>query len=94
MLSAVSPQAPRLVHRLLGGTCEIYGIRNGLHVHHLRKLADLSRPSRADRPPWVELMAQRRRKALAVCSTRHHGIHNGRSVTEVPRSFRTASYIS
>jgi hypothetical protein len=67
-----------LIHRLLAGTCEICGARNGLHVHHLRKLADLNRPGRTDRPPWVELMARRRRKTLVVCSTCHHDIHNGR----------------
>ncbi|MEV4473937.1 hypothetical protein [Nonomuraea sp. NPDC049504] len=70
-----------MVRRLLGGTCEIYGMWNGLQIHHLRKLPDLSRPGRAGRPPWVELMAQRRRKALVLCSTCHQGIHNGRSVT-------------
>jgi group II intron reverse transcriptase/maturase len=67
-----------LVRRLLAGKCEICGARNGLQVHHLRKLADLNRPGQPDRPPWTVLMARRRRKTLVVCSACHHDIHNGR----------------
>ncbi|MEV4807882.1 hypothetical protein AB0K18_48505 [Nonomuraea sp. NPDC049421] len=69
--------------RRRSATASSTSCRSGGQIHHLRKLADLSRPGRAGRPPWVELMAQRRRKATAVCSTCHQGIHNGRSVTVV-----------
>jgi Reverse transcriptase (RNA-dependent DNA polymerase)/Type II intron maturase len=67
-----------LIHRLLAGKCEICEARTGLQVHHLRKLADLDRPGRPDRPPWVVLMARRKRKTLVVCSACHHDIHAGR----------------
>lgn len=73
-----------LVRRLLAGKCEVCGARNGLQVHHLRKLADLNKSGRPDPPPWVSLMARRRRKTLVVCSACHYDIHAGRG-TALPR---------
>jgi group II intron reverse transcriptase/maturase len=70
-----------LILRLLAGKCELCEARDGLQVHHLRKLADLDKPGRPERPPWVILMATRRRKTLVVCSTCHHAIHNGQATT-------------
>jgi group II intron reverse transcriptase/maturase len=69
-----------LIHRLRAGKCELCEARGGLQVHHLRKLADLNRPGRPDRPSWVTLMAQRRRKTLVVCQGCHHDIHAGRAI--------------
>ncbi len=68
-----------LIHRLLAGQCEICEGRNGLQVHHVRKLADLNRPGRPERPSWVHLMAMRKRKTLVVCERCHQNIHAGRS---------------
>jgi hypothetical protein len=52
-----------------------------LQVHHVRKLADLHKPVRPDKPAWVHLMAMRRRKTLTTCSCCHHDIHAGRATT-------------
>jgi Type II intron maturase len=76
--------ANELIRRLIAGECELCDARSGLEVHHLRKLADLHRPGRPDRPPWVVLMARRQRKTLVVCSACHHDIHAGRG-TALPR---------
>jgi group II intron reverse transcriptase/maturase len=70
-----------LIHRLLAGGCEICAGRTGLQVHHVRKLADLDKPGRPQRPPWVHLMAMRKRKTLVVCDRCHQDIHAGRSTT-------------
>ncbi|WP_432075094.1 hypothetical protein [Streptomyces wuyuanensis] len=67
-----------LIHRLLAGQCEMCEGRDGLQVHHVRKLADLDKPGRPERPQWVCVMAMRRRKTLVVCERCHQEIHAGR----------------
>jgi hypothetical protein len=68
-----------LIHRLLAGQCEMCEGRTGLQVHHVRKLADLNKPGRPERPPWAHLMAMRKRKTLVVCEHCHQDIHAGRA---------------
>jgi group II intron reverse transcriptase/maturase len=70
-----------LIHRLLAGRCELCEGRIGLQVHHIRKLADLNKPGRPERPSWVHLMAIRKRKTLVVCEQCHQDIHAGRATT-------------
>lgn len=70
-----------LIRRLLAGRCELCEGSEGLQVHHIRKLADLSKPGRPQRSPWVHLMAKRKRKTLVVCETCHQDIHAGRATT-------------
>ena len=84
-LSPVMTSARRneLIHRLLAGCCEICEAREGLEVHHIRKLADLNRPGRPERPAWVHLMAKRRRKTLVICRPCHENIHVGRTAASV-----------
>jgi group II intron reverse transcriptase/maturase len=65
-----------LVTRLLADRCEICGHAGQVHVHQVRKLADLGNPGQP-RPAWAELMARRRRKTLAVCQPCHDTIHTG-----------------
>lgn len=68
-----------LIHRLLAGQCEICTSRTGLQVHHIRKLADLDKPGRPEKPTWIKLMAKRHRKTLVVCERCHQDIHAGRA---------------
>ena len=55
--------------------------RENLEVHHIRKLADLNRPGRPEKPAWMHLMAKRRRKTLVICRPCHEDIHAGRPTT-------------
>lgn len=71
-------QGNELIHRLLAQRCELCQSPTRLEVHHVRKLADLDKPGRPERPSWTRLMAKRKRKTLVVCSRCHHDIHNGR----------------
>ena len=79
-LAPVMASAKRneLIHRLLADRCEICQSRNQIEVHHIRKLADLNRHDRPDRPAWIHLMAKRRRKTIVICRSCHEDIHAGR----------------
>jgi hypothetical protein len=72
-------QGNELIHRLLAERCELCESPTGLHVHHVRKLADLDKPGRPERPAWIRLMAKRKRKTLVVCARCHQDIHAGRA---------------
>jgi hypothetical protein len=78
-----SAKRNELIHRLLAGQCELCESTDRLEVHHLRKLADLKRHDRPDKPAWVHLMAKRRRKTLVICRTCHEDIHAGRKGTSL-----------
>jgi len=67
-----------LIKRLLADECEVCGSREDVEVHHIRKLADLNKEGRKERPTWVKRMAARRRKTLVVCRQCHVAIHAGR----------------
>lgn len=78
-----SARRSELIHRLLAERCEICDAEGGLEVHHIRKLADLNKPGRPDKPAWIRLMAKRRRKTLVICRACHEDIHAGRSTATV-----------
>ena len=67
-----------VVQRLLAQKCELCGVEETCQVHHLHKLADLNRPGRGEKPPWIKRMAARRRKTLVVCQECHEAIHRER----------------
>lgn len=67
-----------VVQRLLAQACELCGATENCEVHHVRKLADLSKPGRREKPLWVRRMASRRRKTLVTCQRCHEEIHRER----------------
>jgi group II intron reverse transcriptase/maturase len=69
-----------LLKRLLADVCELCGSRVNIEVHHVRKLADLNKAGRREKPRWIQIMAARRRKTLVVCRPCHEAIHAGRSI--------------
>ena len=80
-----SARRNELIHRLLAGRCEICEATVGLEVHHVRKLADLNKPGRREKPAWMHLMAMRRRKTLITCRRCHEDIHAGRATKPYPK---------
>jgi Type II intron maturase len=66
-----------LLQRMLADECELCGSKERVEVHHIRKLADLERPGRKEKPVWVKQMAAMRRKTLVVCRKCHDAIHSG-----------------
>ncbi len=80
-----SARRNELIHRLLAGRCEICEDTVNLEVHHVRKLADLSKPGRREKPAWMHLMAMRRRKTLVTCRRCHQDIHAGRATRPYPK---------
>jgi len=80
-----SARRNELIRRLLAGRCEICGDTVNLEVHHVRKLADLSKPGRREKPAWMHLMAMRRRKTLMTCRRCHEDIHAGRLTKPYPK---------
>ena len=68
-----------LLKRVLADQCELCGSKERVEVHHIRKLADIEKPGRKEKPVWMNQMAARRRKTLVVCRTCHEAIHAGTS---------------
>ena len=69
-----------LLQRLLADTCELCGSTDNIEVHHIRKLADLNKKGRPEKPLWARVMAARQRKTLVVCSRCHDNITYGRPI--------------
>ncbi|WP_152053746.1 reverse transcriptase/maturase family protein [Tautonia marina] len=67
-----------LLERLLRDVCELCGSGRDCEVHHVRKIADLAKKSKANQVPWVRLMITRSRKTLVLCRACHVNIHRGR----------------
>jgi hypothetical protein len=67
-----------VVKRLLADTCELCGSKVDVQVHHIRKLSDLHKPGRREKPVWMKAMIAKRRKTLVVCQVCHVAIHSGK----------------
>ena len=67
-----------LTKRLLADECEMCGSTVKVEIHHIRALRDLNVKGQREKPKWVQIMAARKRKTLAVCRTCHMDIHHGR----------------
>ncbi len=71
-------QQNELVKRLVAGACELCGSQEAIEVHHVRKLADLKKPGREEKPVWMQVMIARQRKTLILCHKCHVAIQHGR----------------
>jgi group II intron reverse transcriptase/maturase len=66
-----------LVQRLQADRCEVCESTDGVQVHHVRKLADLTKKGRIP-DLYQQIMAARRRKTLVLCRKCHADAHAGR----------------
>ena len=64
-----------LIARLTAGTCELCQARDGITVHHVRRLTDLTKYDPTTGPDWARAMQRRRSKTLIVCTHCHARIH-------------------
>jgi hypothetical protein len=67
-----------VLERIMREQCEICGRKENCEVHHVRKLSNLHRAGRSERPWWAQRMIAMRRKTLVVCKECHQDIHAGR----------------
>jgi hypothetical protein len=72
-----------IITRLLRNTCELCQHSGQVQVHHVARLADLTRPG-PGQPAWARLMAAKRRKSLVVCPPCHDQIHAERPPAAMP----------
>jgi len=67
-----------LVERLLKNECEVCGAKDKVQMHHIRKLADLNKQGRREKPHWMKIMIARKRKSIPLCHKCHMDIHYNR----------------
>jgi len=67
----------QLIDRLTRKVCELCGTPGETSMHHVRKLKDLSKSGRKNKPEWMKRMIAMNRKTLAVCDSCHNKIHSG-----------------
>lgn len=67
-----------LLTRMLANECDLCGSKRNIQIHHIRKMADLKKKGRKERPAWMETMVAMKRKTLIVCRECHWNIHAGR----------------
>ena len=84
-----------IVKRLLATKCETCGATGDCEVHHIRKMADLHKDGRREKPMWMQHMIRIKRKTLVVCRSCHEDIHQGRALkhevgleSRVPRKWQ------
>ncbi len=67
-----------VVERLLHDTCEVCESKGHIEMHHIRKLANLNKQGRREKPLWMKVMIAHKRKSLALCKSCHGDIHHNR----------------
>ena len=67
-----------IVERLLKDECEVCGAKEKVHMHHVRKLADLNKQGQREKPPWMKIMIARKRKSIPLCQRCHMDVHHNR----------------
>ena len=53
-----------IIERLFHDTCDVCGSKEHIEMHHIRKLADLHKEGRREKPLWMKIMISRKRKSI------------------------------
>jgi hypothetical protein len=83
IISPYATSRSEIVERLLKNECEVCGSKECIEMHHIRKLADLNKQGRREKPLWMKTMIARKRKSIPLCRRCHMDIHSNK-----PRSQR------
>ncbi|MDE0243508.1 MAG: reverse transcriptase domain-containing protein [Candidatus Kaiserbacteria bacterium] len=67
-----------IIDRMLREECEMCGEKGFVEVHHVRKLKDINKPGRKEKPAWMRRMIAIRRKTLMACKDCHRAITDGK----------------
>lgn len=67
-----------ILERLLHDTCEVCESKKHVQMHHIRKLANLNKEGRREKPLWMKLMISRKRKSIPLCKRCHDDVHHNR----------------
>jgi len=67
-----------IVERLRKDPCEVCGSKEHIQMHHIRKLADLNKQEKREKPLWMKVMISRKRKSIPLCKRCHDDIHHHR----------------
>ncbi len=67
-----------IIERLLHDTCDVCGSKEHIEMHHIRRLADLNKEGRREKPLWMKIMISRKRKSMPLCRRCHDAIHSNR----------------
>ena len=77
-----------VIERLLHDTCEVCGSTGHIEMHHIRKLADLNKEGRREKPLWMKIMISRKRKSIPLCRRCHDDIHANRPKSKKQGNWR------
>jgi AI2M/AI1M-like, HNH endonuclease/Type II intron maturase len=87
VITAYPRMRSELIARLLHDTCEICGAKEEVQMHHIRRLANLNKKGRREKPLWMQIMIARKRKTIPVCRACHMDIHHN-----TPKSTRQGNW--
>jgi hypothetical protein len=65
-----------IIERLINNTCEVCESKESIQMHHIHKLADLSKKGKREMPLWMQIMISRKRKSIPLCKRCHDDVHH------------------
>lgn len=73
-----NPRTSGILKRMEAEECEMCGLNGRVESHHVKKLKDLQKQGRKERPVWQKRMIALQRKTMWCCQECHQAIHDGK----------------